>query len=66
MTARHIHTGQIYEGGRTFISKIIGVDPSTLWRWEIEKNLKSETYHNYEVRFEPVIREKQKKGYAIR
>ena len=66
MTARNIHTGRIYEGGYTYIGRIVGLNRSTLWRWEHKKNIVSEIYNNYEIRFEPIVREKQNKGFALR
>ena len=64
MTARNIKTGIIYEGGKKYISSIIGVDPKTLWIWE--KKFISEIYNNYEVRFNDIVREpKQLKGFRI-
>lgn len=65
ITARNIKTGDIYEGCRTYIASIIGVDRSTLWRWEAKKNLKEEYYNNFHIRFDGVIREKQKKGFGL-
>jgi len=62
MIARNIKTGEIYEGGSTYIGSIIGLDRVTLWRWENKKFIKSEIYNDFEIRFEDVIREKQKKG----
>lgn len=62
MTARNIKTGTIYEGGKTYIGSIIGLDRSTLWRWETKKRVIEEEYNGYIVRFEDVVREKQKKG----
>jgi len=61
MIARHIHTKVIYEGGKTYIGKIIGVHRNTLRRWEAEGK-EFEQYNNYEVSFSNVIREKQNKG----
>jgi hypothetical protein len=62
MTARNIKTGDIYEGGKTYIASVIGVDRVTLWRWENKTDIESEVYNGFEVRFTSVIREKQKKG----
>lgn len=66
MTARNIITGDIYEGSKAYISRIIGVDPSTIWRWQYKKKSKFEIYNNYEIRFNNIIREKQKKGFALK
>lgn len=66
MTARHIKTGDTYEGGYTYIGSIIGLNRTTLWRWEHKKGLKEEEYNGYIVRFEDIIREKQKKGFALK
>lgn len=63
MTARNIKTGRTYEGGKTFIGSIIGLNRVTLWRWEIEKKIIEEEFNGYIVRFDNVIREKQKKGH---
>lgn len=62
MTARNIKTGKTYEGGKTYIGSIIGLDRVTLWRWET-KNIIEEEFNDYIVRFDDVIREKQKKGH---
>lgn len=66
MTARNIVTGDIHEGCIAYISRVIGVNPSTIWRWKYKKMLTVEQYNNYEVRFNDVIREKQKKGFALK
>lgn len=62
MKARRIHTEEVYEGGKTYIASIIGVHRNTLTRWEKKNNGEPEEYNNYIVSFDPVIREKQKKG----
>lgn len=62
MTARHIKTGDIYEGGYTYIGSIIGLDRVTLWRWETKRGVTTEIYNGFEISFKDVIREKQKKG----
>jgi len=65
MTARNIKTGITYEGGRTYIGSIIGLDRVTLWRWETKKNIIEEEYNGYIVRFDNVVREKQRKGQNL-
>ena len=65
MIAINQKTNQVFEGGRTFIGRTIGVNPKTLWSWENEKLRKTELYNNYLVIFDDVIREKQKKGFAL-
>jgi len=58
MTARNIKTGDIYEGGKTYIGSIIGVDRRTLLRWENKTEV--EIYNNFEVRFKDIIRKNSK------
>lgn len=62
MTARNIHSEQIYEGSRVFIASVVGVHRNTLTRWEKKNNGKPEKYNNYVVSFGDVIRKKQNKG----
>lgn len=70
MIAKHIKTGDVYEGCRTYIASIVGVDRRTLLRWEQKKLQKKEppieVFNNYEVIFKDVTREKQRKGFALR
>jgi hypothetical protein len=61
MTARHIHTGKIYEGSKSFIASIVGKHRNTLSRWE-QSNKESYTVNNYEVRFLNIIRESNNRG----
>lgn len=55
-------TGEIYEGCKTYIARIVGVHRNTIMNWERENVKTKDTYSNFQVRFEDVIREKQRKG----
>ena len=65
MIAINQKTNKVYEGSKVFIGRTIGVNAKTLWSWENEKLRSYEIYNNYLVIFDNVIREKQKKGFAL-
>lgn len=65
MIARHKKTKKTYEGSRTYIASIIGVNRTTVWRWQNEKMREIEIFNDYEVTFDDVIREKQNKGFRL-
>lgn len=65
MIAINQKTKKVYEGGPTYIGRVIGVNAKTLWSWENEKLRKWELYNNYLVIFDDVIRDKQQKGFAL-
>lgn len=65
MIARNTKTKKTYEGSRTYIASIIGVNRTTIWRWEKQKMRDIEIYNDYEITFDKVKREKQNKGFNL-
>lgn len=55
MIAINLKNKLIYEGGKIFISSVVGVHRNTLSNWE-KKGNRIELYNNFEVIFDNVIR----------
>lgn len=59
MTARNIKTGEIYEGGVTFISSVVGRHRNTVSKWRdkwVKGLINNKIYKDFEIKFTDVIR----------
>jgi len=59
MTARNLKTGEIYEGGCTFIGSVVGRHRNTVSKWRdnwIRNKIEHKIYKDFEIKFTNVIR----------